>query len=231
MIDDNHDEIRSLIAPYSLGALPQGEIRFVRAHILECEECMAEADSFFEASSLFSVLIDEVELPRGFADRVLDAARSVERATAGLRVPSRWRIAAIAAIGALTAATVMLGVIAFDARRVLQRNEKILSALVRGAGEELRGDQGEIGKLVTTEEGSLLLVSGLDAAPVGKSYELWFLDGEPEPVSAAVFDVADDLSVIETDLDFGGFSGAAVTLEPEGGSPGPGPTGDIVLQN
>jgi anti-sigma-K factor RskA len=228
---NDHDKLKSLIAPYSMGALPDDEIRFVRAHILECEECMAEADALFEASSTLSLLIEEVELPKGFADRIIKAARGSDE-IATVKLPGRWRIAAVAGVAALAATSLILGVLAFDARRVIQRNEEVLAELIQqSAGTELRGDRGEIGKLVTTDEGSVLVLAGLDAAPTGKSYELWFIGDSPDPVSAAVFNTSGDLSVVETDLDFDEFSGVAVSVEPEGGSPGPGPTGEIILQN
>ena len=51
-MERTHDELRSLIAPYVLGAVPEDEVAMIRAHIVTCEECMAEAERFAEATTL-----------------------------------------------------------------------------------------------------------------------------------------------------------------------------------
>lgn len=228
MIEHEHDDLRSLIAPYALGALPEEEIRFVRAHILECEVCMAEADDYFEAASSLSLTVGAVEPPAGFSDRILARATESQVSLVGRRKPRGiWRLVPALATGALAVATILLVSTVVDTRSDLDRNEKALIALLQGAeGVELRGEDEAVARLVPTDEGSTLIVAGMTKAPEGLDYQLWFMQGDTEPVSAGVFDVSGELSVVETDLPFEDYTGAAVTLEPDGGSDGP--TGRVV---
>ncbi|MEA2207513.1 MAG: Anti-sigma-K factor rskA, partial [Blastocatellia bacterium] len=56
--------------------------------------------------------------------------------------------------------------------------------------------------------------------PDERTYQLWLIKGE-EPVSAGTFQVSDGLVMFETAKSIDGYSAAAVTVEPEGGSPTP----------
>ena len=67
-----------------------------------------------------------------------------------------------------------------------------------------------------------LVVWGMQEAPSNHTYQLWFMD-DGRPVSAGVFDVSDGLAVVEVDLSVEGFDGAAITVEPSGGSAEPRP--------
>lgn len=228
MTEHEHDEIRSLIAPYALGALPEDEVRLVRAHILECEECMAEADDHLQAASSLSATVGTVEAPPGFADRVVARAAESLGEPAAVRERRRtWRFLPAAAAGVLAIVALLLAAIVIDTRGDLERNEKALVALLQGArGAELRGEGSTVARVVPTENGSTLVVAGLAEAPEGRTYQLWFLKDDAEPVSAGVFDVSGDLSVVESDVRFEDFTGAAVTVEPDGGSDQP--TGAVV---
>jgi anti-sigma-K factor RskA len=223
-----HDDIRSLVAPYALGALPEEEIRFVRAHILDCEGCMAEADDYFDAASTFTLAVQPVEPPSGFADRIL--ARATESTAESASVPKPrglWRLLPALTAAALAVVIIGLGVVVVQTRSDLQRNEKALVALLQGdQGVELRGEGSAVAKLVPTDDGSTLIVAGLNKAPTRRVYQLWFLRGEDKPVSAGVFNVTGDLSVIDLERRFDGYTGAAVSVEPKGGSKQP--TGKIV---
>ena len=225
-MNDEHDRLRSLIAPYALGALPEDEIRFVRAHILECEDCMADADAYFEAATSLSTAVEEVPVPAGFADRVLDLARGSAQGPASAPRRRTWRSAPALAIGALAVTALLLAGMVIDTRRALDRSENAFAAIL--IGEELRGEDA-VGRLASTGEGSTLVIAGLPEAAEGRSYQLWFLRGDDAPVSAGVFDVSADPTVIDIDLRFEGYSGAAVSIEPEDGSTEP--TGAIVLSN
>ena len=78
---------------------------------------------------------------------------------------------------------------------------------------------------------ALVQLAGLPVTPSDKDYQLWVIrDGTP--VSAGVFDVADDrFSFYQIDqfveADLAGVDAIAVTLEPAGGMPEP--TGDMFL--
>jgi len=80
-----------------------------------------------------------------------------------------------------------------------------------------------------TSREAVLVASGLDPAPAGKTYEVWVI-AQAAPVPAGVFQVAADgsavfrLPVVEDTAHAKTF---AVTLEPAGGTPAP--TGPMVL--
>jgi anti-sigma-K factor RskA len=225
----SHDELKELIAAYAVGAVPPEEIRVIRAHILTCEECMAEADGYVDATSALALAVDPVELPAGFEDRVLAAVRE------GRRVPiaeehlrrrrSRGPVLAAAALAVALFGVLTVGLL--DARSDLSQQEQVLAALLRGDGIEVEGS-GAAGRMAPTRDGGVFAVAGLPNAPEEHIYQLWLIeDGEPE--SAGTFDVRDGISIIETDLSPEGADAVAVTLEPGEGSIQP--TTDPILSS
>ena len=58
MTDERHAEIKELIPAYVLGAVPPEEIPSIRAHILSCDECIAEADRFAETASSLALSVE-----------------------------------------------------------------------------------------------------------------------------------------------------------------------------
>ncbi|MGH2756505.1 MAG: anti-sigma factor [Actinomycetota bacterium] len=227
MMDLEHDEYRSMIAAYALGALPAEEERALRAHIVTCEECMAEADRFFDTSSKLALAVEPEELPPGLADRVLAAVREQRPAPAPTAAPRRrFGFVPVFAAAALSLAVIVMGFFLIDTRNELRTDRQVLAALLRGdEGFELTGE-GAVARLVPTTSGSTLVATGLGEAPDDRVYQLWLLRGE-EPVSGGVFEATGELSVFRSDLVLEDFTGAAVTIEPTGGSDHP--TGRMVI--
>jgi anti-sigma-K factor RskA len=225
----SHDELKELIAAYALGAVPPEEIRVIRAHILSCEECMAEADGYMDAAGALALAVDPVELPAGFEDRVLAAVREDRRAPVPeVRRRRRWSLGPVLAAG--TVAVALFAVLTaglLDARSDLSQHEGVLAALLHGDGIEVEGS-GAAGRMVPTREGGVFAVAGLPNAPEEHIYQLWLIeDGEPE--SAGTFEVRDGISILETDLSPEGADAVAVTLEPGDGSIQP--TTDPILSS
>jgi len=230
MNERSHDEIKELIAAYALGALPDDEIRIVRAHILECDECMAEADDYLEAASSLALSVKPVEAPTGFEERVISRARGSIGDSLVRPLPSlRRRLAPAFAIGILSLLSLALVAVTFATRSDLESTERIATALLRSDGIELAGEAGAVGKLVETQEGATLVAAGLPEVRADRTFQLWFLEEGADPVSAGTFDASGDLSVLETGVTFEGFAGAAVTIEPAGGSDQP--TSDPVISS
>ena len=72
-----------------------------------------------------------------------------------------------------------------------------------------------------------LAAQGLDPEPAGRDYQVWFLVGE-QPMSAGCFNVRDGKPVVAMALTPPpGATGAAISIEPRGGSPRP--TGPVIL--
>ena len=220
-----HDEIRSLIALYLVGAVSPDEERTVRAHLVSCDECSAEAGTLSRATDALALTVDPVPLPDGFTERVL-ARIEKEGPEARPARKRRWTVPALAAVSlVLVVAVGILGYLFVDAQSDLDLQRRVSAALLREDGLKLQGD-GAVGAVVPADEGSVFVVEGLEDIPEDETYQLWLFEGET-PVSAGTFEVEDGRAVLETGRSLEGFSGAAVTVEPEGGSPGP--TSDPVL--
>ena len=228
-MNEIHDRIASLIAAYSMGAVPEDEVPAIRAHILSCEACFAEAESYTESLAFLATSVEPVPLPKGFTDRVLSEIRDESAAPAPKRARSgrMWRVLvpgiAAAAILSLVVTTVAL-VRSAEREREYQR---VVASIVRDPDAfSLQGPGGAEAVLASSDEGSVLVAVDLGEAPRGRDYQLWLIkDGVP--TSAATFDVAESVVVIESDTELESFEGAAITVEPDGGSPQP--TTDPVL--
>lgn len=229
-MDRRHEEYKELVASYVLGAIPSDELADVSRHIVSCEECLEEADSYSDVTAALALAVDEAEVPSGFAERVIDQAAgdrstpSVSKMPARrLRLPSFARV--LAGLAA-TAVVVAAGVILVDARSDLSRNRQVLATLASEEGIELAGQRGATARVVSKADGTAFVATGLDAAPDGHTYQLWFLrDGEP--LSAGTFLVEDGEVVHWSERDLEGVDSTAVTIEPSGGSSKP--TGKQVL--
>ena len=227
-----HDELKSLIAPYVLGAVTTEEERAVRSHIMSCEECMREAESFSGPAASLALAVEEAPVPAGFADAVVARVQSERPATSGSSAKVdgwfRWRkaVAGVAAVSVL--ATIVLAGAFLAQRAQVQRYESAVPPLVHGEGMRLAGAGGAVARMVPTAAGATLFATGLDAAPERHTYQLWLMEcADPEvietcdPTSAGTFDVSGGIAVLETPSDLEGYDRAAVTVEPDGGSQSP----------
>jgi anti-sigma-K factor RskA len=219
MTQPTHDELKSLIAPYALGAVPPDEDAMVRAHLLTCDECRAEVEAFSEVTARLALAAEPSELPRGFADRVVRQVHDERHKHVAPR--SRSRIAAVFAVAVLVLATATLSFFLVTTRQDLSEERSLVSSLLRREeGLRLNGN-GAVAAVLPKKSGSVFVVDGLDDAPDNKTYQLWLLQEGQDPVSAGTFDVRDGRAILNSDENLEGFAGAAVTVEPEGGSPAP----------
>jgi len=80
--------------------------------------------------------------------------------------------------------------------------------------------------------GVVFTAANLPTLSPGRIYQLWFIAGKT-PVSAGLLAPPDAqgslTSTVATPIDLPNPDALAVSIEPTGGSPGPGPTGDIYL--
>jgi anti-sigma-K factor RskA len=228
----SHEELKELLVPYALGAVPEGEMAEIRAHILECEECMAEADSFADLASSLAYAAPSEELPRGFADRVIDLVRE-ERATPavphGVSRARRWRWVEGLSFAALLIVIAVLTFSLVDARSDVTFERRVVSALVDSdAGITLDGSGARATVLPSGDE-AVFVAEGLDGAPSNHTYQLWLMHGDCASststdctvVSAGTFEARDGLAVLHTSRPLQGFENAAVTIEQDGGSDAP----------
>jgi anti-sigma-K factor RskA len=225
----SHEELKELIAAYALGAVPEEEIGVIRAHILSCEECMAEADGYVDATGALALAVDSVELPAGFEERVLARVREGETAAVPEGRRRRgWPLAPALAAGALVIALfAVLTAGLLDARSDLSQHERLLAVLLHDGGIEVEGS-GAVGRMVATDDGGVFAVAGLRKAPDEHTYQLWLIEDD-EAKSAGTFDVREGISIHETEQSLEGVDVVAVTIEPGDGSVQP--TTDPILSS
>jgi len=248
-MNKTHDELKSLIAPYVLGAVSPEEMEEVRSHIISCEECMAEADSYSGAVSSLALSVDPESIPDSLIDNVMREARAdAKQPVASIpSVPddsdrsnvtelrrSRPIYAIVAAAAALLIVAVLAGALITttneldDTRDQLASERERVEQLAQTEGAmRLAGPSGDvIGAMLPTDEGGVFVVHGLDDPPRDHTYQVWLLD-DGQPTSAGTFDPASGVGGLQTDRSLDGVDGVAVTVEPAGGSPTP--TGDPIL--
>lgn len=247
-MDMSHDELKSLIAPYVLGAVSPEETEFVRAHIVACDECMAEADSYATVVSSLALSVDEEPLPDGFIDRVLSrtqeesqdsavltavasaepvVATSSEHPVTLLEHPRR-RAGLLADAAALLLVAVLAGSLIAtmnelsDTHSELEQERDRLAALVDvQGGMRLCGpSDGTVGAMLPTDDGGIFLVHGLEDAPDDHTYQVWLIE-DNRPTSAGTFDPSEGVGTLEVDESLEGVESVAVTVEPDGGSSSP----------
>jgi anti-sigma factor RsiW len=227
-----HEELKTLIASYVLGAVSPDEEREVRSHIMSCEDCMQEAESYSGAAAALALAVDEAPLPAGFEDAVLAKVEESrpDGAAAPLTLPwwQRWSKPLLAGAAASVVACVVLAGAFFAARGQLEQYEDAIPPLVHGEGMRLAGAGGAVARMVPTADGATLFATGLDGAPDRHTYQLWLMECvDPEDLetcdleSAGTFDVSGGIAVLETGSSLEGYNRAAVTVEPEGGSEAP----------
>ena len=249
-MNKTHDELKSLIAPYVLGAISPEELEEVRSHIISCEECMAEADGYSGVVSSLALSVHSEAVPDALIDNVMREVRAdgAGRPAATSPVPEVSKTGAVtqlrrprpvynivAAAAALLIVAVLAGALITttnelddtQAELAIERERVEQLAQTQGA-MRLGGPSGEaVGAMLPTDDGGVFVVHGLDDAPSDHTYQVWLIDDD-QPISAGTFDPASGVGGLQTDHSLDGVEGVAVTVEPEGGSRAP--TGAPVLR-
>lgn len=230
-----HDEIRDLLAAYALGSVPPEERREIALHVLTCDGCRAELVDYEAVTGTLALATQPVEPPVGFTERVLTAAvgdrpSPVVTATTSRRLGRLGLLAGAAVLAAILA----VGATVLDSRRDAERREDVLALLASSDGISLTGSGDVIGRVSGTE----FAVAGIDAAPEGKTYQLWLMRGEGCPsddpaecdlVSAGTFDTEEGVALVDLEEPAGTWEDAAVTIEDDEGAKFP--TTDPVLDS
>ncbi len=205
-------ELHELTAAYALDALDASERGKYEAHLASCEGCREELQGFRKVTGSLARAAGGSRPPAGLRDRILEQARSERPNVVPLRrrslVPILSSAAAVAAVAALA-----LGLWSASISGELDEAREITSVLGDPNARSYESESGEASLVVTPAGRAALLVRKLPAAPEGKDYEIWVLEGgvfrraglfERPGVAALTRRVAPGQSV-------------AVTLEQDGG--------------
>jgi anti-sigma-K factor RskA len=242
---------------YALGALEGAELREIESHIAGCGDCAAKLAEAKGRVAMLALAAPQVRpspsvksalMARIHAEnRPLPAARE-RRVTVGS--PSRWwQMVLVPAVAALA----ILAVVLWQQNEHLDRQLVALHDSVAkqqtqidevGHVVALIGSTDTVTVSLAQQPGMLrggahvmynmkmkvLMYDGqLDAAPAGKSYQLWVVPMNGNPISAGVFNPTQgQMDHWMMDMPEGMVPKAfAVTLEPAGGMPQP--TGPKIL--
>ena len=226
-------DVHKLTGAYAVDAVDDLERARFEQHLAACEDCRAEVAELRETAALLAEAT-AVAPPAALRESVLagisqirplapevptPAPRSATEHRSGRRAWMPFLVAAALALVAGVGALIVQPWGGDDVPR-LTAAEQVLQA---PDAEEVVVDLGEAGRATVTRSKShdraVITTEDMVAAPDGKDYELWFIDGDTFTSAGLMPDVADQTVVLD-----GSASDAAavgITVEPDGGSKQP----------
>lgn len=224
-------ELHMLTGAYALDAVDDLERARVRELLTYDPEAAAEVRSFTETAARLGAAT-AVEPPSTMRDAVLAQIRAtrqapplnvataaVDPAPVGARTP-RWLTvaAAVLLVLALGAGTTALS-FRDKASTVEQANIAMTQVLSDPDRQVLDADFAG-GHATLVVSGGRVVVLGTDVAapPQGKSYQLWMLEDDADPIPSVVLEPTGDGSYWADTSGYESGQAMAVTIEPEGGS-------------
>jgi anti-sigma-K factor RskA len=190
---DAHD----LTAAYVLDALDADEAEAYERHLSQCEECREQLAELNESAAALAFGAVAPAPPARLRASILDAA-AAERTNVVPLLRRRW-VSRGLAIGAAAAACIIVGLAVS-----LSQSSHTRSVMV----------------VIGADRTATLQVTGLSAAPSGKTYEAWVIPANRSPRPAGLFRGGASSSVrLRGTVPKNAV--VAVTVEPAGGSQQP----------
>ena len=222
--------IHELTAGYALDALDAGERRAFEVHLEECERCREELASFWSVTEALAVASSGPAPSSDLRRRIRDAARAEPQVVVPFAPRRRGMVApALAAVAAAAAAVAIgLGIWASQLSGDLDSTRAALDVQQRAA--EVVADpsartvslESGTGRLVVAPDGrAALVLSGLDPAPAGRTYEVWVIGEDASPQRAGLFRGREGADLVGVERPVGPGAVVAVTLEKAGGVDAP----------
>ncbi|MFC2031305.1 anti-sigma factor domain-containing protein [Chloroflexota bacterium] len=235
-----HLDVIELMPAYALGSLDEEEAIQVAEHLDTCSGCRAELLSYQGVADRLALaapgavpppklkqqILGQLQMPR--LEPAIEPRQSWWQGIAGVfqRATPVWGIASLALIALLVLSNLWWW------QRGDREGSKVTPAgmhVVSMAGTDAA--PAAVGTLVISGDGEYgtLVVDGLPALDADHQYQLWLIrDGLR--TSGGVFSVNPEgygALWISSPEPLSSYPGFGITIEPEGGSPGP--TGDKVL--
>jgi len=210
-----HDAYNELTAAYALDALDDDEAKAYEEHLAGCAICQDNLAALSGTMVQLAFAAPPVDPPPELRERILEAARAERENVVPLRPRRSWRPSsrtAVAAVVAIAACLVIgLGIWNISLSHQLDDARQALSAV------PLQGANGTV--VVGDGNRGMLVVSNLDEAPAGKTYQAWVIDGGTAN-PAGTFGGGGTIAV-KLDHPVSSGSVVAVTVERAGGSEQP----------
>jgi anti-sigma-K factor RskA len=223
--------VEELIPAYALGILDEAEAQQVARHLHHCDLCQRELEAYEAVAVELAQAVPEVAPPAELEARLLErVTQEKTRPAAAPASPWRESLAALKAAVAgrawrplLVLALILLvvtGSLALWQR--LYRPETDFHT-VRLAGAEAAPEANAI--IVISSDGlhGTLVAENLPALPETQQYQLWLI-ADGERTDGGVFSVREHgytNHYINAPRPLSEYQAFGVTIEPEGGSPGP----------
>jgi anti-sigma-K factor RskA len=227
--------IHDLTAAYALDALDSEEAREYEAHLAHCNRCRSELASLSETATALAYATEASAPPPELRSRILQQARSERSNVVPLRPRWAMPVAAVAAVAACAA--IGLGIWAASLSSKLERRndafaqqERVAAILAEPASRRIAIEDGR-GTLVVTPMGEgVLVLSRLEPAPAGRTYEAWVAKGgSPEP--AGTFDGGNTVVLKRLERLVPDGAAVLVTEEKDGGVDAPTTNPFLTVQN
>ena len=199
--------LHDLTAPYALDALEPEEARVYEEHLAGCAQCREELAALQETAGALAYGAEPAQPPAALRERILAAARAERPNVVPLRPRGAYGVPVRAALAIAACLVVGLGIWNVSLHNRLGRAQEALR------GVSLTGAKGSV--VVGGGSGALVL-SDLERAPTGKTYEAWVIQkGRAYP--AGVFGGGGHTVVIRLTRALPAGAVVAVTLERAGG--------------
>jgi anti-sigma factor RsiW len=223
--------MHDLTAAYALDALDSHEAREYEDHLATCEQCRESLVQLGGAAGALAFAVESPAPPPELRSRILERARAERPNVVPLR--PRWTgvtsavaaVAAMAAIGFGIWAALLSNSIDQE-RSARQRVERLLA---NPDASRVRVSGTTTGTLFVEPRGNAtLVVSGLEQAPSGRTYEAWVIQND-KPMRAGTFAGGGKTVIVALDRPVPNGSIVAVTLERKPGADTP--HGKILLHS
>jgi anti-sigma-K factor RskA len=226
------EDIAALISAYALGALEPDQAALAEEHIASSDACRRAYEDALETSAALALAVADSEPSADLRDRIVAAARA-ERpepvpavAPAAPRKRSRlagWLTPSMGFAVAGIAAAIVFALVAVSqhnsATNARDNQEALVSILsspdARVVPLKPSAGGAPSGRVVVSD-GRAALISSLQPAPTGHTYQAWGLPaGGGDPVPLPTFSRNGSVVILD---DVGDYGQVAITVEPSGGS-------------
>ena len=216
--------LHDLTPAYALDALSPDEEREYEAHLGRCDRCRADLVPLAEAATSLAYAVEGPPPPTQLRNRIVERARAERPNVAPLR--PRWALPAAAAAVVAAAAVIALAVWASSlsssldrAQTAREQQDRVATILASPGARPF--EIGNRGRLVVTPGGEAVLVlTRLEPAPPGKTYEAWVVENG-KPRRAGTFQAGREVTAVALDELVPKGAAVAVTQEKAGGTDAP----------
>lgn len=221
--------VHELTAAYALDALDPEDRRTYEAHLGDCPRCREELGTMWRTAEALAVGASGPAPSLQLRERILASARAEPHVVVPLERRRSRAMPVLAAVAAAAAAVALAAGLwgtqlsgdLDDARSALERERAAAAILADPSARTVALQEGN-GRMVRTDDGrAVLVLDGLDAAPAGKTYEVWIVSHGEAPARAGLFPGDDERDVVLVDGTVEPAQVVLVTLEEAGGVDAP----------